>query len=78
MHWILGHLRANAVAYLALFVALGGTSYAAVVLPADSVGRAQLRNGAVSNAKLADGAVGPAKLNPALIGGSIRAWAWVR
>jgi hypothetical protein len=38
---------ANVVATLALFVALGGSSYAAFVLPANSVGTQQLRNGAV-------------------------------
>ncbi len=35
---ILSHLKSNAVAYLALFVALSGTSYAASRLPAGSVG----------------------------------------
>jgi hypothetical protein len=39
---------ANVVATLALFVALGGVSYAAVELPARSVGRRQLRRGAVT------------------------------
>ena len=34
MRGILTHLRGNAVAYIALFVALGGTSYAAINLPA--------------------------------------------
>lgn len=34
------HVRANAVSYVALFVALGGTSYAALRLPANSVGAA--------------------------------------
>jgi hypothetical protein len=38
---------ANVVATLALFIALGGASYAAVVLPANSVGPKQLRSGAV-------------------------------
>ena len=38
------HLRSNAVAYLALFVALGGTSYAAVQLPKDSVKSKQVKN----------------------------------
>jgi hypothetical protein len=38
---------ANVVATLALFVALGGASYAVVELPAGSVGSAQLRDGAV-------------------------------
>ncbi len=40
--------EANAVAYLALFVALGGTSYAAVQLPKNSVGSAQIGDGSVS------------------------------
>jgi hypothetical protein len=46
------HIRANAVAYLALFVALGGTSYAAIRLPANSVGTKQLRASAVTSAKV--------------------------
>jgi len=44
---------ANVVATLALFVALGGVSYAAVVLPAHSVGARQLKAGAVGPAQLA-------------------------
>ena len=56
------HLLGNAVAYAALFVALGGTSYAAVSLPAASVGTTQLRNGAVTGLKLAPGAVTGAKI----------------
>jgi hypothetical protein len=43
---------ANVVATLALFVALGGVSYAALTLPRDSVGSPQLRNGAVTLSKL--------------------------
>lgn len=65
MTHLLGHARRNAVAYLALFVALGGTSYAAINLPAGSVGTRQLQNHAID----------PVKLNPATIGASIRAWA---
>src|SRR5579862_7896747 len=61
----LAHLRSNAVAYAALFVALGGTSYAALNRPAGSVGTVQLKNGAVT----------PAKLDPSHIAGSVRAWA---
>ena len=45
------------VALLALFVALGGTAYAASSLPRDSVGTAQLKNGAVTGTKIATGAV---------------------
>jgi hypothetical protein len=41
------------VAYLALFVALGGSAYAAANLPANSVGTKQLRKGAVTLAKVA-------------------------
>jgi hypothetical protein len=62
----IGHLRANAVAYLALFVALGGTSYAAISIPRGSVGTAQLRNHAITPVKLGKG-----------IAGSVRAWAIV-
>jgi hypothetical protein len=43
---------AMVVATLALGVALGGTSYAAMRIPANSVGTAQLRNGAVTAAKI--------------------------
>ena len=43
---------ATALAALALFVALAGTGAAAVVLPGNSVGTAQLRNGAVTAAKV--------------------------
>lgn len=47
---------ANLVATLALFVALGGASYAAVKLPRNSVGTSQLRNGAVTAGKISKGA----------------------
>ena len=41
------------ISLIALFVALGGTSYAAITsLPANSVGTAQIKNGAVSAPKL--------------------------
>jgi hypothetical protein len=46
------HLAGNLVGYAALFVALGGSAYAAVSLPAGSVGARQLRNGAVTLAKI--------------------------
>ena len=49
----LKHLQANVVAYMALFVALSGTSYAAASLPANSVGTRQLRNGSVTGRKVA-------------------------
>jgi hypothetical protein len=40
------------IACVALAVALGGTSYAAFSLPANSVGTKQLKNGAVTKAKI--------------------------
>jgi hypothetical protein len=51
------------LACIALGVALGGTSVAAVSqLPRNSVGTAQLRNGAVTNAKLRNNVVTSAKV----------------
>ena len=48
------HLRGHFVAYLALFFALGGTSIAAVnALPNNSVGSAQIKNGAIQKVDLA-------------------------
>lgn len=48
---------AMVVACVALVVALGGTGYAAIKLPHDSVGPAQLRANAVSGAKVRDGSL---------------------
>ena len=52
----------NVIASLALFVALGGASYAAVALPAHSVGTKQLKKSAVSAPKLKRNAVSSAKV----------------
>jgi hypothetical protein len=43
---------ANVIATLALFLALGGASYAAIKLPANSVGSRQIKDGAVSSADI--------------------------
>ena len=43
------YIRDNHLAFLALFLALGGTSYAAVTLERDSVGAKQIRQGAVTS-----------------------------
>ena len=67
---LLGHARSNVVAYLALVLAglaLAGGAYAALSLPAGSVGARQIRNHSI----------GPVKLDPRAIGGSVRHWARV-
>ena len=45
---------ANVTATLAVFIALGGSSYAALTLPRDSVGSNQIRRGAVTSTELRD------------------------
>jgi hypothetical protein len=45
---------ANVVATLALFTALGGTSYAALKLPRNSVGATQIKSGAVHTGEIRD------------------------
>jgi hypothetical protein len=47
----------TAIALLALFISLGGTTYATINLPANSVGTRQLKDGAVSGEKLRRNAV---------------------
>jgi hypothetical protein len=53
---------AMVVACIALAVALGGTSYAAIKLPRNSVGTSQLQKNAVVASKLSTRSVGPQKL----------------
>jgi len=53
---------AMVVACIALAVALGGTSYAAIKLPRNSVGTNQLQSNAVVASKLSARSVGPQKL----------------
>jgi hypothetical protein len=45
---------ANVVATMALFIALGGTSYAAIKLPHNSVGSEQIKTGAVHTGEIRD------------------------
>lgn len=54
---------ANVMATLGVFIALGGTSYAALNLPANSVGTAQLRKNAVTGAKVKNGSLTLADLS---------------
>ncbi len=46
---------ANVTATMALVVALGGTSYAAIKIPRSSVGNAQLKSNAVTSGKVKNG-----------------------
>ena len=65
-------LRRNTIALLALFIALGGTTYAATALPKNSVGPKQLRKNAVTNKKIAKNAVTGAKVkNDSLTGADV-------
>jgi hypothetical protein len=60
------------IALVALFVALGGTGYAALRLPRNSVGTIQLQNGAVVAAKIRNGTIVGSKLrNGAVTAGKI-------
>jgi hypothetical protein len=56
---------AMVVACIALSVALGGTSYAAIRLPAGSVGTKQLKRGAVTGVKVKGNALGGVQINEA-------------
>ena len=53
---------ANVVSTLCLFVLLGGSAYAAIGVPRNSVGTRQLKAKSVTNGKLANGAVTGAKI----------------
>lgn len=66
-HAVLRYGRRNHIALLALFIALGGTSYAATSLPARSVGPAQLKPGAVTTKAIKKHAVTTSKLSSAAI-----------
>jgi hypothetical protein len=65
MSRVIKHVKSNVIAYLALFIALGGTSYAAFRLPAGSVGNRALKNHSVS----------AVKLSRSSIAGYVRDWA---
>ncbi|MET0601518.1 MAG: hypothetical protein ABW167_05965 [Baekduia sp.] len=53
----LAALYPHVVASLALFIALGGPSYASSLLPRNSVGPAQLRSSSVGSSEIKNGAV---------------------
>jgi hypothetical protein len=61
---------ANLMATVAVFIALGGGAYAAVAIPANSVGSKQLKNNSVTVKKLKNGAITKTKIAPNSIDGS--------
>jgi hypothetical protein len=62
----------NVLATAAIFIALGGTGYAATRLPANSVGARQLRHSAVTRDKIAKNAVDSTRVrNGSLTGADI-------
>jgi len=61
-------LSQNTIALVALFIALGGTTYAATALPKNSVGAKQLKKNAVTNTKIAKNAVTGAKIKLSTLG----------
>jgi hypothetical protein len=75
MKRIFGNGRyANVTATMALVVALGGTSYAAVALPKNSVSSKQIKKGAVKNVDLAKNAVTASKVkNGSLLAADFKA-----
>jgi hypothetical protein len=52
----------------ALFMSLGGVGYAAISIPNNSVGTAQLKSNAVTNSKIKNNAVTYKKINPGSVG----------
>ncbi len=63
---ILNIVKQQSIGFTALLIALGGTGYAAIAIPRNSIGTPQLKNGAVT----------PAKVDGRQIEGTIRAWAY--
>jgi hypothetical protein len=71
MQWIRSRLSfANVISVIALFVALGGASYAAVNLPKNSVGPKQIKKRAVRGKHINKNAVSASKIQRDAISGS--------
>jgi hypothetical protein len=56
------------ISLIAVFVALGGTGYAAFAVPKNSVGTKQLKKGAVTGAKIKNGSITGANFNLSKLG----------
>jgi hypothetical protein len=61
------YLRRHHIGLLAVFIALGGTSYAAVSLSANSVGARELKKRAVGSSELRNGSIMKRDLRPQLV-----------
>jgi hypothetical protein len=61
---------ANVTSALALFIALGGTSYAAIELPSNSVGREQIRTGGVGQSEVGARTIGKSEIRRSGVGRS--------
>jgi hypothetical protein len=61
---------ANVMATIAVFIALGGSGYAALRIPRNSVGSRQLQRHAVTNSKIAPGAVSASRVKPNTLAGA--------
>jgi hypothetical protein len=74
MHWIRNRLSfANVISVIALFVALGGASYAAVTLPKNSVGAKQIKKNGVGAAEIKKNAVRASEIkSSAVAGGDVK------
>jgi hypothetical protein len=69
MNGLTRYLRRHHVGLLALFIALGGTSYAATALSRNSVGPRELKRGAVASAEVKNGTLMKRDLRPQLVEG---------
>ncbi len=54
MSWLTRQIRQQFLGFIALFIVLGGVSYAATALPSNSVGSKQIRKSAVNSSKVKD------------------------
>jgi hypothetical protein len=68
--WLRAPSPAMIVACIALFVAMGGTSYAAIKLPANSVGSKQIKKNAVTAVKVKNATLTGAKVKDATLTGA--------
>jgi hypothetical protein len=69
MSALTAYLRRHHIALLALFIALGGTSYAATTLSKGSVGARELKRAAVGSAEIRNGSLMKRDLRPRLVAG---------